>query len=235
MQTSDRIAGVDGCRAGWFVAFRDNARTGCFVAESASELAERLDGFDAVGIDIPIGLPERGNRECETLARRALSPRRTSSVFSAPIRPVLDIDDYRKACELRFRLEGKRMSKQSFFIMPKIADVDRLIRAQPRFGRRLHEVHPEVSFAALAGEPMQYAKRTQAGFDARRRLLDRVHNSRALDRALAAYPRNAVARDDVLDAFAVLWSAARIAGGSATRLPATPVYDEHGIDMAIWY
>ncbi len=235
MRSGGRIAGVDGCKAGWFVAFRDKTRTDCFVAENAVELADRLEGFDAVGIDIPVGLPDRGNRECETLARKTLSPRRTSSVFSAPIRPVLDVDDYRKACELRFRLEGKRMSKQSFFIMPKIADVDRLVRARPSFGRPLHEVHPEVSFAALAGEPMLHAKRTREGFDERRRLLDRVHPPRALDRALAAYPRTSVARDDVLDAFAVLWSAARIAERSATRLPASPVYDEYGIDMAIWF
>jgi len=235
MDIGARIAGVDGCKAGWFVAFRDNAQTDCFVAESAAELAAKLDGFDAVGIDIPVGLPECGNRECETLARKALSPRRTSSVFSAPIRPVLDVDDYRKACELRFRLEGKRMSKQSFFIMPKIAEVDRLVRARPSFACSLHEVHPEVSFAALAGEPMQHAKRTREGFDERRQLLDRVHTPRVLDRALAAYPRTSVARDDVLDAFVVLWSAARIATHSATRLPAASVYDSYGIDMAIWF
>jgi len=235
MRTDGRIAGVDGCKAGWFVAFRERTRTGCFVANDAAELAERLDGFDTVGIDIPMGLPDRGSRECETLARRVLSPRRTSSVFSAPIRPVLDIGDYRKACERRFRLEGKRMSKQSFFIMPKIADVDRLIRTRPDFGRRLREVHPELSFTALAGAPMQHAKRTQRGFDERRELLARVHTPAVLERALGSYPRKAVAKDDVLDAFAVLWSAARIAERAATRLPETPVYDEHGIDMAIWF
>ena len=37
--------------------------------------------------------------------------------------------------------------------------------------RLLHEVHPEVSFRALAGPDLAYPKRTWAGHTLRRRLL----------------------------------------------------------------
>jgi predicted RNase H-like nuclease len=47
-------------------------------------------------------------------------------------------------------------------------------------------------------------------------------------------PRGAAA-DDVLDAHAVCWSAARIACGRAVRLPSRPVQDGNGLPMTIWY
>ena len=48
--------------------------------------------FDALGIDTPIGLPdraERGGRACDAAARRLLGPGRASSVFSAPVRATM--------------------------------------------------------------------------------------------------------------------------------------------------
>ncbi len=233
-----RIAGIDGCKAGWFVVCETPlpGPWDWFVAPDFDVVTKRLHDFDAVGIDMPVGIPDRGGRECETLARRILSPRRTSSVFSAPIRPILGVEDYGKACSLRESIEGKRMSKQSFFIMEKILQVDTVVRSRRAFGEKLYEVHPEVSFTALGGdEPMAFPKRDQAGFDERYAHLLDVYPRSTLDEALGAFPRAEVARDDVLDAFAVLWSTKRIALSTAERLPAEPAYDSCGIDMAIWY
>jgi predicted RNase H-like nuclease len=42
------------------------------------------------------------------------------------------------------------LSKQAFFLCPKIAELDRLIRAETSIRDRLIEVHPEVSFARIA-------------------------------------------------------------------------------------
>ena len=233
-----RIAGIDGCKAGWFVVCETPlpGPWSWFVAPNFDEVARRLRDFDAVGIDMPVGIPDRGARECETLARRILSPQRTASVFSAPIRPILGMDDYREACSMRESIEGKRMSKQSFFIMDKILEVDTVVQTRRAFGERVYEVHPEVSFAALGGgEPMANPKRQQAGFDERYSHLLDVYPQTILDEALEAFPRGQVARDDVLDAFAVLWSTKRIALSTAERLPEEPAYDSCGIDMAIWY
>lgn len=46
-------------------------------------------GADAVGIDIPIGLPSTGPREADLLARQFLGARR-HSVFLAPARRALE-------------------------------------------------------------------------------------------------------------------------------------------------
>ena len=233
-----RIAGIDGCRGGWLVVCETPlpGPWSWFVADRFETVRERLADFAAVGIDMPVGIPDRGPRECEALARQLLAPRRNSSVFSTPVRPVLGIDDYRRACDEHEAIDGRRMSRQSFFIMDKIADVDAVVRTWPAFGEKLHEVHPEVSFAALGGgEPMRHAKRTQEGFDERIEHLADVFPETVLHEALEAFPRAEVGRDDVLDAFVVLWSAKRIALSTAERLPAEPPRDSCGIEMAIWY
>ncbi len=233
-----RIAGIDGCRAGWLVVCETPlpGPWSWFVAPTFEAAWQRLKDFDAIGVDMPVGIPDRGTRECEALARQLLSPRRTASVFSSPIRPILSINDYSKACDTREAIDGRRMSKQSFFIMEKIVEIDAVVQASNGFAERLFEVHPEVSFTALGGgEPMLHPKRDQAGFEERLEHLGDVFPTAVIEEALAAFPRTEVARDDVLDAFAVLWSAKRIALSTAERLPEEPVYDSCGIDMAIWY
>jgi predicted RNase H-like nuclease len=238
MTEMPRIAGIDGCRAGWLVIC-ETPLPGpwhAFVAPNFEQAWRRLREFDAVGVDMPVGIPDRGARTCESLARRLLSPRRTASVFSSPIRPILWIDDYKEACKTRQAIEGKRMSKQSFFIMEKIAEIDAVIQARPEFADKLYEVHPEVSFRALGGgEPMLHPKRDPAGFEERYEHLSDVFPTSAIDSILDTFPRSEVAPDDVLDAFAVLWSTKRIALSTAERLPREPEYDPRGIDMAIWY
>ena len=49
------------------------------------------------------------------------------------------------------------------------------------------------------------------------------------------YRRGAVADDDLLDAFAALWSAQRLARGEARVLPSSPELDGTGLAMEILY
>lgn len=231
-----RIAGIDGCRRGWFVATAETnlSNVDVFVAETIDAAMKQLGADTVVGIDIPIGLPEAGPRDCDLQARRLLSPRRTSSVFPAPVRSILGASDYEQACEQRQAIDGRRLSVQAFNIMGKIDEVDRYLRADD--SRRLYEVHPELAFAALnGGQPMAFAKRQSEGLQERRRVLGERLDAATIDGALNAYPRSQAARDDVLDAFAVLVSASRIASGRAQRVPELPVCDAAGLDMAIWF
>ena len=71
----------------------------------------------------------------------------------------------------------------------------------------LHEVHPEVSFAAMNGQPLEHSKISWAGCIARRELLAEhgIHLPDQLGDAGKAR------LDDVLDAAAAAWSAHRIA------------------------
>jgi len=41
-------------------------------------------------------------------------------------------------------------------------------------------------------------------------------------------------RSDVIDAFALLWTARRLRDGIARALPASAVYDSRGLAMQIW-
>ncbi|WP_408033349.1 DUF429 domain-containing protein [Tersicoccus phoenicis] len=86
------VAGLDGCRAGWVLAVVEERHRGLRLAElrvirSLTEL-DRSGRMACIGVDIPIGLPQRGTRETDQLARAALGDRR-SSVFSTPTRSAL--------------------------------------------------------------------------------------------------------------------------------------------------
>jgi predicted RNase H-like nuclease len=78
------------------------------------------------------------------------------------------------------------------------------------------EVHPELSFAALAGRVLD-RKKSAAGVGQRMAALQGWRPDIAA--ALAAAPSD-VPIDDALDALAALWSAARWRDGLAQTLPA---------------
>jgi predicted RNase H-like nuclease len=230
-----RIAcGVDGCRCGWFAVKKDldTGEITWGTYPTAADLA--IEPIPSViGIDIPIGLPEQGARECDILARKILGRGRASSVFPAPPRAVLEAGTYGEACQARFRIEQEMISRQAWGIVPKVREVDELLRGRPMLQGVFREVHPEVSFTRLAGgKPMQKPKKTVPGSLARRALLEPLYAA-AVDEALATRDRRACSSDDVLDAFAVLWTAERIAEGSSISLQSTPPMDGYGLRMEI--
>jgi predicted RNase H-like nuclease len=95
---------------------------------------------------------------------------------------------------------------------------------------RVVEIHPEVSFRALAGEHLRWSKKSWNGLLLRRRLL--AEADIVLPDVIAEV-QGAVA-DDVVDAAVVAWSARRIAAGTASSLP-DPPEDSDGRAVAIWY
>lgn len=227
--------GVDGCRAGWIAVGRDgDGRIHARCTATAAELFDTAPRPDLVAIDVPIGLPDEGPRGCDQEARRLLGPRR-SSVFSAPLRGVLAARSWDEACAIRRRVESKAMSKQAWGIVAKIREVDELLQREPALRGRIREVHPEVCFRAWRGAVMPHSKKTAAGRRDRRELVDDHFGSRAFDSVRAVFPKKSVADDDVIDAFAALWSAERILRGEAIALPAQPMRDATGVAMEIVY
>jgi predicted RNase H-like nuclease len=102
----------------------------------------------------------------------------------------------------------------------------------PTAGVCVAETHPELCFAAMAGQHLPYPKRTWAGVELRRRLL--AQSGINLPAELGTAGREA-AVDDVLDAAAAAWTAARIIAGTAHSLPARPEVFGDGLPCAIWY
>lgn len=210
-----RVLGVDGCRGGWVGALLDDdAVTWLRLPDVDAVLSV---GADAVGIDMPIGLPPRGRRDCDLLAKRLLG-RAHPRVFLTPPRAVLAAATYEEAGSLHRRLvDGKGLSRQTWHLLAKVAEVDR--RADDP---RLVEVHPELSFALLAGRVLP-PKRTAEGRGARLDVLRRWRPGLT----------DAPPGDDAPDALAAAWSAARWLAGSARTLPADPPRDQAGRPMRI--
>jgi predicted RNase H-like nuclease len=190
------VVGVDGCRVGWTVARRDAVTVIDRLEPLVADVA-----ISAIGVDMPIGLPDVWGRSADDAARRFLG-RRASTIFPTPPRSLVTSNTYEEANARCREVYGRGLSRQTFSLFPKIRDVDALMRVDQV--RRVLEVHPECAFAAMADGVLP-PKRSSAGRLIREQLLedrfgDIVHSR----------PRGARS-DDVLDAFAVLWSVERFA------------------------
>ncbi|BAN25412.1 DUF429 domain-containing protein [Caballeronia insecticola] len=236
------LFGIDGCRAGWFVA-KQCGRTGDISTRVIARFHDLIDWQHdqaVIAVDMPVGLSADGIRACDTRARKLLGLPRASSVFSPPTRAALAASTYEEACDINHAATGKRISLQAFHIRNKIAEVDHLLRTQAAARGRVFEVHPELSFMHLRmqeGGPahgLRESKAQASGFTLRHAMLVRCFGS-AIDTALSARKAAQASRDDVLDAFAVLWSARRIASGEALRIPETIEADDAGLPMAICF
>jgi len=164
-----RVGGLDGCRAGWVLATADvvdghpvrGTATATVVASFTEALGLVVDGtLEALGVDMPIGLPASGARAADRAARQRLGPRR-SSVFPTPVRPVLGAADYPDALARSRAVDGRGLSKQAFNLLPRIAEVDAAMT--PAGQDAVFECHPETAFARLAGGPLGTTKREAAG------------------------------------------------------------------------
>lgn len=223
------VAGVDGCDGGWILVWTQAERRlrllSTKVVPNLGEVLRSVKDCAAVGIDVPIGLMDAAQREADRAARRALRGR-ASCVFPAVTRPALGIADYRQACDASERAHGKRISKQAFTLGLRSHQVDLLMT--PDLQERVIEVHPEVCFWALNGEsPVMTRKRTPAGEAERLALLSTVY---ATGLARETPPAGA-APDDLLDACAAAWTAARFARGEHKTLPEDPPKDARGLLM----
>ncbi len=227
--STERVLGVDACRAGWVGIALTGDRVDAYQTRTIADLVTTVtaDGpLAVIAIDIPIGLPDNSRREADVEARRAVGAL-ASSVFMTPVRGALEFHDHGSASAHNRARAGEGMSIQAFGILPKVREVDVWLPDAPC---RVVEVHPEVSFAALAGAPLGVRKHTWAGARRRHRLLTEA--GIVLDDI--GDPGTKAAVDDVLDAAVAAWTARRVAQGTATSLPQTPETFTDGVASAIW-
>ena len=220
-----RVAGVDGCRGGWVAVVRDGAAVTARICRSDEELVALFTECAIAGIDVPIGLVESGQRACDHHARKYL--RAKSSVFPAPIRPILHARTPGEAQAIaRSVPNGKGLPYTTVALREAVAQIDRVLQRHRELRERVFEVHPEVSFAYWNNGPLE-SKRSEEGLAARRALVTGHFGE------IPSPPRGA-REDDLLDAFAALWTAERILAGRAQTLgDARP--DLTGLPMRIVY
>ncbi|MBB2960458.1 DUF429 domain-containing protein [Methylobacterium sp. R2-1] len=236
------VAGLDGCRGAWAGALIDLDDPAHWRCARVPRVIDLLDGPEApvcVGIDVPIGLPDRvsgGGRSADRAARAFLGAGR-SSVFPVPPRAAVYAASYDAAKTLsRAGSEPPfAPSIQCWNILRYVREVDELLRGHADLATRLHEVHPEVAFFRLNGErPLAAGKKGAAraeGLAARRALLIAAGLPEAM---VGSPPPTGVAADDHLDAMAALLVARDIAEGRAEPLPNTIERDSYGLPIVIW-
>ena len=236
MSDATLVAGVDAAKGGWVIAIT-GTDPGSPVAFSLwPSFAEvwaqaQSQGLLAVGIDMPIGLPDKELRRSDIEARELLGPRR-SSLFWTPPLCVLDAADHAGANRRARAHTGRGLSIQAFHLLPKVREVRAVLTPEdlaPHAKPHAAEVHPETSFAVLAGKPMESSKRQPPGQTERLAVLAPEFSN--LAEVPAPVPGATI--DDLLDAAAAAWTARRMAAGTA-RIMGQGESDETGYPSAIW-
>ena len=202
------VAGVDGCPGGWFVAMdTDDGGIATRLYPSLEELVGELQDYTLL-VDIPMGLtPDAPRRLDAALRRWSYNP---SSVFTTPCREAVYAEDYEEANEINQQRYDMGVSQQAFAICRKIREMDALLRNGSGLSGRAFESHPELCFQIIKSGPFTlHPKRTPEGWQQREELLEPLlpGSLEAYDDAMDGFPHTQVARDDILDALALLLTA----------------------------
>jgi predicted RNase H-like nuclease len=218
-------AGLDGYRRGWVVVW---------IAAGQRKF-ETIDNFDLLlgceftraAIDIPIGVPDAGDRGCDLEARKILG-RNRPRVFTGARRWLFDMPDFSSIKPEAHRRGEKAISRQMYGILRKICEVDAAIT--PDLQNRIIESHPELIFQRLnRGTPIP-SKKSGDGRALRRDLLER-DGFDALDAWILALRGTGARVDDLFDACAC----AIAARDSVDKVPSQPRLDGRGLRMEIHY
>ena len=224
------IAGVTPCGPGWLVqAAKIKGATFApekpRVDETFLEVLTERPAFEIVVVNAPIGYldtPDKGARTCDGEARSLVGARRGGSIHNAPSRAVLDgLIDWREA----------NLDTVTRTLLPRYREVAK--EMSPFRQRLVYEGHPELSFYQLNKDtPMQRSKKVVPGRDERLEVL--ATHLPGIEQVFEA-DLNGVAVKHVYDGLALLWTARRVWGHAARRIPVEPEWDSEGLRMEFVY
>ena len=221
------VAGADVTKGQWVVVvLRDGRFAHATVTKNLADFLEETQDLEVLAVDIPIGLPEgKEYRQCDLAAKTFLKPR-SSSVFFTPPRLVIEKPTYAEANRLSKCEFDRGISAQAYALRTKILEVDPIAAGNDR----VIEVHPEVCFRAMKGEPLDYSKHSWNGQAERRRLIAGV----GIDLPDHLPDAGKAPPDDLLDAAAAAWTAWRVVRGKAGVLPSSAAGCDPGRRGVIW-
>jgi predicted RNase H-like nuclease len=150
--------------------------------------------------------------------------------------PILSAKTHREASD-RSRASApgaKGITIQAFNILPKVRQIDDLLRDRPELRDVVREVHPELCFRELTGgKPMCNHKSLREGTHERREALTRdFPQMNAIEKAGRD---RGLKIEDILDATVACWSACRLANRKGRSVPEIIQRDSVGLPMAIWF
>jgi predicted RNase H-like nuclease len=208
------------------VVLRDGRYEDALVEASLDKLVGELTEMAAIGVDMPLGLSTGiVRREADNLARAFVGPR-GNTVFPTYPREVYEAADYDAARETCVKLTKGSISRQAYALGERILELEGMVERH----RDIREVHPEVSFRAMADRHLSWAKTSWNGLHERTELL----LEQGVEMPTEITQIGNVGAEDVLDAAAAAWSADRIANRTAKSFP-DPPQAANGRQIAIWY
>lgn len=220
------IASATPCPPGWLVqAAKIQGAT--FAPESARvyptfiEILDERPSYELLLLNAPVGFrdePSDPPRTCDVEARQILGVRGTA-IHNAPTRAVLN-------GTVSWREGG--LDAVTATMLPRYREV--AAEMSPFRQRVVFEGNPELSFYQLnRDESMRRSKRLAEGRDERFDALD-THIPGGIEGLLGDPPEGVSLRHQ-LDALALLWTARRVWGHGARRIPREPEWDSDGLRM----
>jgi len=176
-------------------------------------------------IDMPIGLPESGQRACDREAQQLLGP----SVFTGVRRDFWTFETQREANDLYRSKNEPCISAQLWSIRSKIREVDDLM--SPNRQRTLCETHPELVFWHLNNRTTLLSKKSEEGRNQRVAIIKKC-GIKSIQRWLSHRWGTGIGSDDVIDACAC----AIAARDAKRRIPTGKVcLDRKLLRMEMWF
>ena len=221
------IAGAAPTNEGWLVASAKLhgatfAPEDVRILETFREVLDIRPSLSALVVNVPIGLADsapQAERLCDHEAR-ALLGADTSMLRNAPTREEL--------FERSDRPEREAFDEPAM-LMTRYLEVAR--EMSPYRQRVVFEGHPELSYFQLNGdEPLQWTADTHRGLEERRGVLER--RIPGVSRLLEPGELGVRVRE-LYEVAALLWTARRVFGHSAKRLPEDAVWDSEGLRMEL--
>ncbi len=169
--------GIDASRYGWVMTGIGGKTDVIRFHQNLKSLLHEISIKSRVLIDMPIGLADTKvarfvQRPCDSAARKMLG-KKHSSIFSPPCIEALYEKSYTDASGVNFEVLGKKLSKQSWNIVPKIRELNAFLHLNPEWRGKILESHPELAFQYLNdNKPLLHSKKTQEGMNERINILE---------------------------------------------------------------
>ena len=225
--------GVDGCRGGWIAAVLDHGDMRLERYDELPLLIEKYPAFDALLIDMAIGLRNNTKQtRPDDEARKELGLK-ASSVFPIPSRDAVYADGEDAQKHENIRTLGKSLAKQSIAIIPKIRELDTFLNDHPEYKNKILESHPEVDFARLNGAVLMSRKKEEPGPSHRIAVLSEFLDIKDLYGMYDKAKKLECKQDDLIDAICLAVTGALYAHGQYETIPAEPELDEKGLLMQL--
>lgn len=241
-EPNEFVAGVDGCKSGWIAIVYQYGRWDYSLHPNIAAFHLLYHKADSILIDMPIGLIESGTegRSCDRLARKCLSPYRHASIFTPPCRPAL-YTDLIDASAINYQHTGKKLSRQTINIIPKIKELDQfLLQLSSTQQRCYEEAHPELIFYGFnQKKALPSSKKTKEGIQDRMEILYQHFPAfeKLYSKIINQTKRKNLLPDDILDAMSLAAAALlkQRFPENWTQFPTPIVYDGKNLPMQLGY